>query len=203
MIKGTLLEPIAWFVFAAIAVTGVAALAYVVGQQGYRESLNDPQIQMAEDAAAMLEKGALPAEVVPHGTPIEDISQSLAPWIVVYDSNGQGLENTGQLNNAPPKLPEGVFDTSTWLKHPNGLFFNQSPVMQTRFTWQPQAGVRQAVVLTQTKDKKYFVAAGRNMREVEQRIEHEGEIVFVAWLFTLGCLFIASFIGWKLLKPNK
>ena len=44
------------------------------------------------------------------------------------------------------------------------------------------------------KDKKYFVAAGRNMREVEQRIEHEGEIVFVLWAFTLGCLFVAVYL---------
>jgi len=202
MIKGTLLEPLAWFAYSAVAVTGVCAMAYVIVQQDYRESLNDPQIQMAEDAATTLSSGGVPAEIVPHGTPLTNLRDSLAPWIAVYDQNGLALEASGQLDNAPPKLPAGIFDTATWLKHPNGLFFNQSPVLQNRFSWQPEAGMRQAVVIAQTPDKKYFVVAGRNMREVEQRIEHEGEIVFVAWLFTLGCLFAASFIGWFLLKPR-
>src|SRR6185369_5577214 len=99
----------------------------------------------------------------------------------VYDANGTPLEASGQLDNAPPKLPAGVFDTVEWLAHLNGLYYNQSPFAQTRFSWQPNSSVRQAVVIVQTPDKKYFVAAGRNMREVEQRIEHEGEIVFVLW----------------------
>ncbi len=59
-----------------------------------------------------------------------------------------------------------------------------------------------AVTLVATPDGKYYVASGRNMREVEQQIEHEGEIVFVVWLFTLVCLFVGSFIGWWLLKSK-
>ena len=169
-------------------------MAYTIVQQDYRESLNDPQIQMAEDGVTELSEGGVPASLVTRGAPLVDIGNSLAPWIAVYDSNGSLLEASGQLNGAPPKLPEGVFDTTQWLTHPNGLFFNQSPVAQNRFTWQPEVGVRQAVVIAQTPDKKYFVAAGRNMREVEQRIEHEGEIVFVLWAFTLGCLFVAVYL---------
>ena len=202
MIKGTLLEPLAWFVFAAIAVTGVCAAAYTIVQQVYREGLNDPQIQMVEDAAMRLSSAAAPADVVPQGSPV-DIANSLSPWIAVYDAQGSELASSGQLNGAPPSLPAGVFDTAQWLTHPSGLYFNQSPVAQNRFTWQPNPTVRQAVIVAQTPDKKYFVAAGRNMREVEQRIEHEGEIVFAVWLFTLGCLFVASFILWRLLRPQK
>jgi hypothetical protein len=173
-------------------VTLVCVLFYAVSQQVYRQDLNDPQIQMAEDAAARLGQGAVSAEIVPHGTPLVDLGNSLAPWIAVYDSNGQILEASGQLDNAPPALPKGVFDTSQWLAHPNGLYYNQSPIAQNRFTWQPQPDVRQAVVLTQTKDKKYFVASGRNMREVEQRIEHEGEVVGVGWLGTLGAVLVVE-----------
>ena len=62
--------------------------------------------------------------------------------------------------------------------------------------------MRQAVIVAHAKNGMY-VAAGRNMREVEQRIEHEGEIMFVIWLFTLGCLCVASFIGWRLLTQRR
>lgn len=135
MIRGTLLEPLAWFAFAAIAVTGVGGAAYVLVQQVYRTDLDDPQIQIVEDAATRLNAGAVPADIVAHGTPLVDIRNSLAPWVAVYDAIGHALEASGQLDNASPKLPPGVFDTTQWLAHPNGLFYNQSPVFQNRFTW--------------------------------------------------------------------
>ena len=198
--KQAWLKPLVRWAYGAIAVTGVCVLAYAVVQQNYRESLNDPQIQIAEDGAAILEQGRVPADIVSHGTPLVDIANSLAPWIAVYDSNGHILEASGQLNNAPPQLPQGIFDTSQWGNYIIGHHLNGSPVDQNRFTWQPSATVRQAVIVTQTPDKKYFVAAGRNMREVEQRIEHEGEIVFVLWALTLGALLVWSFVGWWLVR---
>ena len=201
MLKGTWLEPLAWWAYGAIAVTGVCVLAYAIVQQDYRESLNDPQIQLAEDAALRLQNGGAPADIVPPGSPLVDLRNSLAPWIAVYDAQGSALEASGQLDGAPPKLPDGVFDTSHWLAHPSGLFYNQSPVLQNRFTWQPESGMRQAVILTRAQNGMY-IAAGRNMREAEQRIEHEGEIVFILWAFTLGCLLVASFIGWRLLRSG-
>lgn len=183
------------WLYAAVPVTLVLGACYAVVQQDYRESLNDPQIQMAEDGALALLKGGVPAQVMPLSagqtgarTPSFDLSQSLSAWVAVYDASGTPLEASASLESAPPRLPAGVFDTSTWVKHSNGAFYDQGPVPETRFTWQPRDGVRQAVVLAQTPDKKYFVAAGRNMREVEQRIEHEGETLFVAWLATLAAI---------------
>jgi hypothetical protein len=158
---------------------------------------------MVEDAAATLEQGGVPADIVAHGTPLVDIANSLAPWIAVYDANGTVLEASGQLNGAPPQLPAGIFNTASWGNYLIGHHINGSPVDQDRISWQPEPQVRQAVIVVQTPDKKYFVAAGRNMREVEQRIEHEGEIVFVLWAFTLGCLFVASFVLWWLLDSKK
>src|SRR6185369_15227988 len=49
-----------------IAITGVFAFAYLATQQNYRQSLNDPQIQMAEDAAVSLAHDYTPANIVPH-----------------------------------------------------------------------------------------------------------------------------------------
>lgn len=193
------------WLYAAVPITLVLLSAYVLVQQNYRESLNDPQIEMAEDAAAHLSGGASPAEVMPlisgesgARAPSVDIAQSLAPWLAVFDASGAPLESSGSLGQASLKLPPGVFDTSKWIKHPNGTFYNQGPVAETRFTWEPKDGVRQAVVLIETPDKKYFVAAGRNMREVEQRIEHEGELVFVAWLGTLAAFAVLQWVAYVL-----
>ena len=157
--------------------------------------MNDPQIQMAEDGALVLAHGGVPADVVPHGATF-DAEASLAPWIAVFDQNGTPLESSASVGTAPLQLPKGLFDTSTWLK---GKMYTQNGMRETRVTWQPNPETRQAVVLVQTTDGR-FVAAGRNMREVEQRIEHEGEIIFAGWLVTLAALLVASFIGWQLLK---
>jgi hypothetical protein len=183
---------ILWFLYAAVPATLVLGVAYAVIEQNYREGLNDPQIQMAEDGASALSRGAAPAEVMPltvgqpgARTPTIDASQSLSVWIAIFDASGTPLESSATIADNPLVLPNGVFNTSSWVKHGNGTYFNQGPVAETRFTWQPEAGVREAVVLVETPDKKYFVASGRNMREVEQRIEHEGEIIFVGWVVTM------------------
>jgi hypothetical protein len=186
-----------WF-YAAVAATLILGVAYAVLQQQYRQSLNDPQIQMAEDIAFGIEHGGgIENLILSEGRPLQtatstqghiDIAQSLSPWVAYYDNSGNPLESTGLLGGQLPTLPKGVFDPSSWIKHQNGTFYNQSPIAETRFTWQPQSGVRQAVVLVKLADNSRgisYVASGRNMREGEQRIEHLGEMVFVGWLATL------------------
>ena len=72
-----------------VAITLVCGLIYVTVQQNYRTSLNDPQIQMAEDAAALIDSGSSVQSVIPSGK--VDLERSLSPWIGVYDSNGNVL----------------------------------------------------------------------------------------------------------------
>jgi hypothetical protein len=200
MLKGTWLEPALWWVYASIAVTGLCGLIYAGVQQNYRQSLNDPQIQIAEDAAARLAAGGVPADIVPHDTPLVDLRNSLSPWIAVYDSAGVPLEASGQLDGAPPKLPMGVFDTSKWWARIMGHHFNNAPHNESWFSWQPDPSLRQAVVLVYVPSKNEYVAAGRNMLEVENRIEGLAFTVLVGWFVIEGALFVSSFIGWWLLK---
>ena len=195
MIRGTFWEPLVWWAYSALAVTCVLGICYAVVQQSYRTGLDDPQIQMAEDGALALAHGGVPTDVVSHGQPF-DAEASLAPWIAIFDQNGLPLESTASIGSQALQLPKGLFDTSTWLK---GKMYTQNGMRETRLTWQPNADTRQAVVLVQTTDGR-FVAAGRNMREVEQRIEHLGEIIFMGWLATLVALLIASLVGWRLLR---
>ena len=145
------------------ATSGLFLFAYWGIQQEYRMTANDPQVQMAEDGAALLSAGGVPAEVVPHATgePAIDLAHSLAPWTAVFDSSGTPLESTARVGQEPLRLPLGVFDESAWTR--------ESAPHETRFTWQPSAGIRQAVVLVHA-DNGQFVASGRSLRETESRI---------------------------------
>lgn len=187
--KSTLLQPFLFWVYSAIAVTGIMGTAYVLVQQDYRTGLDTPQVQIAEDGALLLAHGGVPADVVPHSTPF-DAEASLSSWVAIFDQNGTPLESSATIGSSALQLPKGLFDISTWSK---AKMYYQNGMRETRITWQPNATTRQAVVLVQTTDGR-FVASGRNMRDVEQYIEHEGEIVFAGWLVTLAVLFVAVYL---------
>ena len=93
-----------------------------------------------------------------------------------------------------------MFDTSTWkpVYAAYGIPL-PIPVKETRFSWQPQPDVREAVVLLQA-DNGYLVAAGRNMREVENRITLFTKGAALLWGATeLGTLCIIALLlalGW-------
>lgn len=170
----------------AVVVIGVCGLVYITVQQNYRQSLNDPQIQMAEDAARYLADDFSPAAVVPRGTQV-DISKSLAPWIAVYDENGKPLESSGFLNGAPPQPPKGVFDIAR-----NGHGKDTTIEGQNRVSWQPSLNVRSAIVVQHfSGTHPGFVIAGRNMREVEEREAGLTTMVGLACIVTLVATFLA------------
>jgi hypothetical protein len=197
--KGTIFEPVLWWLYSAIAVTGLCGILYVSVQQSFRQNLDDPQIQIAEDAAQALEVGELPAAVVPRTPPV-DLRDSLSSWVAVYDSSRKPLESSGVLDNAPPVPPEGTFNSSTWTASKTYVIpFGK----ETRFTWQAAPDVRQAtvlIVLDKSAGSAKYIAVGRNMREIESRITDVGDKIFIAWLVILAVLFVSSFIGWHLLR---
>lgn len=165
------------------ATTGILLVCYAGIQQNYRQSLNDPQIQMAEDGAAILRGGGVPAQLVDRTIP-KDIGGSLAPWLAVYDASGTPLEADAVLDNAPPRPPAGIFDvTRKGLPPIVGHHLTIGyPSNENRLSWQPSPGVRQAIVIVWVPEKQQFVVAGRNMREVESRTRNLGMTFFLGWL---------------------
>ena len=157
--------------------TCICGLVYAAVQQSYRQSANDPQIEMAEDAATAIETAMATPALVPSGT--VDIGTSLAPYIVFYDSDGNPTGGNGQLNGQLPTLPAGVFASA-------------STTGEERVTWQPEPGVRSAIVVVAIRGPEPgFVMAGRSLREVEAR-ENSLELMTDAiWIFTLIGTFIA------------
>lgn len=148
-------------------------------------SLNDPQIQLAQDAAQSLMAGT-PAGSLALTQGTVDIRTSLAPWVAVFDASGTPIASAAVLDGAPATLPSGVFDESTWHTYaemgvPVGL-----PAHEDRFSWQPRSDVRQAVVLVHVSSPAFtgFVASGRSMSEVETRVSTLTQGAAGLWVLT-------------------
>jgi hypothetical protein len=159
----------------AVLVTCLCVLIYVVVQQDLRTGANDPQQQLAEDAAAQLDRGATPSSVM-SGLAV-DLGASLAPFVVVYGPSGAVLATSGQLDGQPPMIPAGVLAAA----HANGI---------DKVTWQPQPGVRIATVSVPWDGGT--VSAGRSLRVVEERESALELLVAGGWLATLAALAVAS-----------
>ena len=167
---------IQWIPLAALTVL-LTGMIFVATQQSYRTGANDPQIQMATDAVNALERGALPQDLVT--TDKIDIGESLAPYLSIYDTSHQLVATSATLHGAPLTPPSGVFDSA----QTNGVNI---------LTWQPEAGVRSAIVV-----KSYpggFVLAGRSLQSVEERETSLEQLLLVGGLATLALTFAAIFL---------
>lgn len=164
----------------AVALSALAVLAYGVGQQVYRQSLNDPQQQLAEDTARVVASGFDPAQLAPKGSALE-LSSSLGTWVAFYDASLAPQSSTGLLHGVIPTIPAGVFSTAK----ARGEY---------SVTWQPEPGVRQALVVVPAGDKG-FAVAGRNMRAVEDRISDLGMLVLAGWAAAMLASFAAAYFA--------
>jgi hypothetical protein len=166
-----------WLPYALIA-TFMSGLVYVAVQQNYRQNANDPQIELAEDASAILATGQ-PPEIFGSNASV-DMSKSLVPFIIVYDKTGKVLNGTASLKGTIPVPPMGVFE-------------NADTSGQNRLTWEPEEGIRIATVIAPYKagtTTSGYVLAGRSLREVEKRTSTLMLYVFVAWAIALASTFI-------------
>src|SRR4051812_38340448 len=101
---------ISWLPLAA-AVVILSGLVYAGVQQTYRQSANDPQIQIAQDIANAISQGA-PAESIAPATGTTDIKKSLAPFILIYDDSGKLLGSSAILDGKNPSYPSSVLDSA-------------------------------------------------------------------------------------------
>ena len=151
---------LAFFLPVAVLATLVCGFVYTAVQQDLRMGANDPQLQLAEDAARALDAGAPARTLV--GSSKVDVAVSLAPFIVIFDPAGQVLATDGQLDGHEPVPPLGVLDAAR-LDPPDAV------------TWEPRAGVRIASVTVPWHGGT--VLAGRSLRGVERQ---EDGILLVA-----------------------
>ena len=173
---------------ATAIITILSALIYATVQQTYRSGANDPQLQIARDISNKLKKGEGIGKWF-DGDTIE-ISQSLSSFNVLYDDKAGAVLSTGVLNGKLPSLPKGVFDHA--MKHGENVF-----------TWQPQKGVRVAVVLRSLQSSSYsYVAVGRSLYEVELREENLRWMIFISWLLCIGVIMLHWLIAFFKNRKN-
>lgn len=174
-----------WLPLAFLA-TALSALVYFAVQQVGRQLANDPQIQMARDAAAALAAGRPVETVVPAAQ--VDLGQSVAPFLMVLDGSGKVVGSSGRLRGEGRVVPAGVLD-----------HVRQSG--EERVTWQPEPGVRMATVVVRRVDAGGgFVVAGRSLGETEDRILGIQTMVALAWIVTLAGLLVIVGAGEYLVR---
>jgi hypothetical protein len=169
---------LAFFLPVAVLATLCCGLVYAAVQQDLRSGANDPQIQLAEDAARALDAGEPAAGLV--GSATVDIETSLAPFVAVYDPAGGVVATDGRLDGHYPVPPIGVLNHA-----------RQDP--PNMVTWQPRPGVRIATVTVAWRGGT--VLAGRSLREVERREDQALLIAGAAWLAMLVALAVAAVLA--------
>src|SRR5476649_1187758 len=139
--------------------SGLTLLVYSAVQQGYRQSANDPQIQMAEDTATALSRGTSAASLMPKDI---DISTSLAPFLIVTDDSYHILASSGHLGGQVVLPPTGAFVAAR-----TSLGKDTTRPGENRITWQPTSSVREAAVIVHYNGG--YVIAARSLRAGEIR----------------------------------
>ena len=167
--------------FLVIAViTVISGTIYSSVQQVYRTGANDPQVQIARNINLKLQ----------HGKSIENfftdtvyIAQSLSVFSSLYDPAGKLIRSSGYLRNKMPAVPEGVFEFAK----KNGEY---------EVTWQPQPGVRMAMVIVRsTSFPVGFVACGRSLQQVEERTYDFITSIFFGWIICIALVLLHASIN--------
>jgi hypothetical protein len=163
-------------------VSFVCVVVYAAVQTSIRSGANDPQVAILENIIA--ESNADPKlDLTPLLGTVIDMKTSLAPFVVIFNDGGAPIASSAVLNNKTPVPPAGVFKyVATHEDH--------------RFTWQPQPGVRAAVVMRKLEGTRHgFVLVGRSLREVENRVGEVAFVVLLSWIIGLVLSFLYSYFA--------
>lgn len=156
-------------------------LIYIVSQQVYRLSANDPQYQLVEDYTQALNQGVSPGMLVNPAFTIE-LGKSLSPFVIIVDREGKLLTTNASLNHIPQTIPKNLVKQAL-----------KGDIQAT--TWQPEPGIRLATVFMAAGPKKdYVVMAGRSLKRIEERIDILGEQVLIGWFISLIIYIMVIFV---------
>lgn len=177
--KERVITALRYWIPLAVVATGLVGLVYLAAQQDLRMGANDLPAQIAQDTAASIGKGAEPWTVT--GRDNIDIAASLSSWTLVFDEGGKLVAGTPVIAGKQVLPPAGVFTAA----RTSG---------ENRVTWQPRAGVRQAVVAVRIPGGRGVVMAGHSLREAEAHIDQLTQMTGAAWVAILVVAFVACML---------
>ena len=153
-----------FLILTCFLVTLFSGVIFVTVQQSLRLSANDPQVQIAGDILNSLAQGADPKQL---STTTVDMASATNPFVIIYDNSEKVVGTTVELDKKTPVPPKGAFEKT---KKNN----------ESRFTWEPKKGLRQAAVMVKYKDG--YVLTGKSLGEIEDRIMSILRIVGIGWV---------------------
>lgn len=163
----------------AVACTAIIAGIYVMGQQVYRTSANDPQTQMSAATAANIDLGSDPRSLV--GPRNNDLATTAQTFTIITDAFGTVLATDAVLDGIERVPPIGA------------LHYAAQHGVHT-ITWQPKVGVRLATVIRANNARNSYIIVGRSLAETEERIRNLGKIAWCVWLATLFATLVVAWL---------
>lgn len=162
----------------AAPVTIALVAVYSAVQQDLRQTANDRPTEIAIAAQAALNSGAGPANVVPQ-TKV-DLATTLSPFTLVYGRQHDLLASSALLHGSTPQIPDGVLDAA----QSNGT---------DAVTWQPDPGVREAIVAVPWNGG--VLIAGQSLRLTEMHEDTLLHQIAIGWLLSMVALGGVAFIA--------
>lgn len=155
-----------------VLITMAAAGCCLVGQQAARVGVDDAPRAMATRAAEQLSRGIAPSLVV--GPSAVDLVTDRSPFVIVYDQAYTILASGVTVAAEPPNLPTGVQDAA-------------ATTGENHVSWQPVAGVREAVVALPWSDGRVsgVVVAGASLEPTETRWRTLLAGIAIMWLILI------------------
>lgn len=175
-----------WFAPWFVAITLLSGLFFLLVQQSVRLGANEPLVEIAGELSERLsEKKGIPQEFPSKKI---DMTRSLTTFFYVFDSSRNLIGTTASLNNGEATIPQGVLQIA-------------KDKEENRVTWQPQRGVRNALVVKHFKGQSEgYVAVGKSLREVEQLEYTLQTLTAIGWITALFFTFITGIIVRNLSK---
>ncbi|UUL77404.1 hypothetical protein NG819_08035 [Pseudarthrobacter sp. Fe7] len=154
---------ILWWLAAASITTLVFGSVYVTLQQIGRHSAN---VAPAAAAAARLQQ---PGTDSTAGAPL-DLTPDSGVFLIVYGDTNSPLSTTVTVGGSTPVVPPGVLDTARALG-------------SDTVTWQPEPGLRMAIVAKQSAGK--VVVAGQSLAPFEAADRMTMVFLGAGWLASM------------------
>jgi hypothetical protein len=151
---------------------------YGVMQQSERQGANDTPQRLASQVSSELSRGS---SATIDALPRVDLSNSLAPFVIVFSVDGTPSSGNGYLHRALASPPAGVVRTARRTGHES-------------VTWQPSAGLRFATVSIRSGDR--VVMAGQSLAPSERRTVNIG-IVIAGGGAGAVLILILTFSAWE------